>query len=241
MSQIRRVRRESARQQAQQRLRRLVAARERQAAGTPWQRIRRWASGRRPWYLLVALFLAAIIGIPIFSQGPINLTGTPTPGAAVSPAATALPSEPPPMRLEAGTKYGAAFQTSKGRVRFDLFADALPSTVNNVVTLARQGFYGNTYVYDVRPDRVFFGARNEDGTGTPGYTLPLEGQPEPVGVGSIVIVPASDGMVSSQMYIALTDVPEQGIVVGKLSDGLDIARQLAKGDKILAANISESK
>ncbi len=88
-------------------------------------------------------------------------------------------SEPPAMQIDPGKTYVATFETEKGDIVVELFADKVPHTVNNFVFLARQGFYGNTTFHRVIPD---FMAQGGDPTGTGsggvGYTFPDEFHPD---------------------------------------------------------------
>jgi cyclophilin family peptidyl-prolyl cis-trans isomerase len=76
----------------------------------------------------------------------------------------------PEPQLTAGKKYQAVFKTDKGDIVCDLYAEKTPRTVNNLVFLARQGFYDNTIFHRVIAN---FMAQGGDPTGTgmggPGY------------------------------------------------------------------------
>ena len=91
--------------------------------------------------------------------------------AAVAPAARANAySEAPPMSIDPAGSYTAVFATGGGEIRIKLFADAAPVTVNNFVSLARDGFYDQTVFHRVLDE---FMAQGGDptgtGTGGPGY------------------------------------------------------------------------
>jgi cyclophilin family peptidyl-prolyl cis-trans isomerase len=81
----------------------------------------------------------------------------------------------PEMQLTPGKKYQAIFKTDQGDIVCDLHADMTPRTVNNLVFLARQGFYDNTIFHRVI---LNFMAQGGDPTGTgmggPGYDFPDE-------------------------------------------------------------------
>lgn len=72
--------------------------------------------------------------------------------------------------LEEDADYQAIFCTSVGAVHIDLFEEETPTTVNNLVFLAQEGFYNNTIFHRVIED---FMAQAGDPTGTgrggPGY------------------------------------------------------------------------
>src|SRR5512136_1829565 len=79
-------------------------------------------------------------------------------------------STPPEMQIDLKKSYTATLHTDKGDIQVKLHADKVPVTVNNLVFLARQGFYDNTIFHRVITD---FMAQGGDptgtGTGGPGY------------------------------------------------------------------------
>lgn len=77
---------------------------------------------------------------------------------------------PPEMTIDTSKTYEAIITTDKGEMRFELFDDQAPVTVNNFIFLANQGFYDGTTFHRVLAD---FMAQGGDPTGTggggPGY------------------------------------------------------------------------
>jgi hypothetical protein len=95
--------------------------------------------------LLIGLGAAAVIGIIV----PIAV----------------LSSRPPATIM-------ATIETEKGNLVLELFARDVPRTVDNFVTLARQGFYDGLTFHRVIPGFMAQGGcPNGDGTGGPGYTF----------------------------------------------------------------------
>src|SRR5687768_12968021 len=79
-------------------------------------------------------------------------------------------SAPPAMSIDAGKKYAATFDTSRGTIVCDLFPKEAPITVNNFVFLARDGFYNGTKFHRVIADFMIQGGDPQGtGTGGPGY------------------------------------------------------------------------
>jgi peptidyl-prolyl cis-trans isomerase B (cyclophilin B) len=79
-------------------------------------------------------------------------------------------NQPPEMKIDPKKKYQAIFHTSRGDIKVDLFADRAPTTVNNFVFLAREGFYDNTTFHRVIKNFMVQGGDPEGrGTGGPGY------------------------------------------------------------------------
>ncbi|MGI9605377.1 MAG: peptidylprolyl isomerase [Acidimicrobiales bacterium] len=78
----------------------------------------------------------------------------------------------PPMSLEDGVDYQAILETVEGTVTIDLFEDEAPITVNNFVSLARDGYYDNTVFHRVIDNFMAQGGDpSASGSGGPGYTF----------------------------------------------------------------------
>jgi hypothetical protein len=88
-------------------------------------------------------------------------------------------ADSPPTVLDPNKQYEAIIETANGNMRFALFAEQAPLTVNNFVYLANQGFYDNTTFHRVIEG---FMAQAGDPTGTgmggPGYQFADEIDPE---------------------------------------------------------------
>ena len=70
---------------------------------------------------------------------------------------------PPAMQINPSKKYTAILHTEKGDIQIELFAAQAPTTVNNFVFLAREGFYNGTTFHRVIGG---FMAQGGDPTGT---------------------------------------------------------------------------
>lgn len=76
-----------------------------------------------------------------------------------------------------GDKPVATIETDKGTIRFELYPDNAPKTVQNFIDLASSGFYDGTTFHRVVPNFVIQGGDplskdddpGNDGTGDPGY------------------------------------------------------------------------
>jgi peptidyl-prolyl cis-trans isomerase B (cyclophilin B) len=76
------------------------------------------------------------------------------------------------MRIDPKAEYAAVMETSCGRIELELFARETPTTVNNFVFLAREGFYDGLTFHRVIPDFVLQGGDPQgDGSGGPGYAF----------------------------------------------------------------------
>jgi len=166
-------------------------------------------------------------------------TGTPVPQVKQYPA-------PPPMTIDPAKSYSATISTDKGDIKVKLFAKDAPNTVNNFVFLAREGFYNDLPFHIVLPDfYVQTGAPTELSTSGPGYQIAKEPNSQPFVEGTLGGVAASgDEMANgSQFFIALQPSPqfETGDFwpFGKVEEGMDVVREIEKGDKILGIDITE--
>ncbi|PYP12752.1 MAG: hypothetical protein DMD56_02920 [Gemmatimonadetes bacterium] len=75
----------------------------------------------------------------------------------------------------------AVFETAKGRIEVELFADEVPATVANFEKLANSAFYDGTKFHRVIPNFMIQGGdpysktgKGRVGTGGPGYTIKCE-------------------------------------------------------------------
>jgi peptidyl-prolyl cis-trans isomerase B (cyclophilin B) len=143
---------------------------------------------------------------------------------------------PPEMDLKPGYEYYANFATEKGTVRIRLFAEEAPETVNNFVSLARDGYFDGTTFHRVIPD---FMAQGGDPTGTgmggPGYHIPDEFHPElrhdrP---GILSMANAGPNTGGSQFFITYVATPwldDRHAIFGEVVDGMDIVGSIRERD-----------
>ena len=164
-------------------------------------------------------------------------------------------SSPPPMVIDPAKSYQATIVTEKGNIVVELYADRVPTTVNNFVFLARDGFFDNTTFHRVIPG---FMAQAGDplgsGTGGPGYTFPDEFAQTLRHDGPGVLSMANRGTNTngSQFFITYEATPwldGRHAVFGRVLEGLDVLESLTArdpsanpafmGDAILSILISE--
>jgi peptidylprolyl isomerase len=183
-------------------------------------------------------------------------------GAGQSPAAAPTPAQatpagtpsarqysgPPPMTIDTSKIYVATIDTAKGQIVAELYPQDAPQTVNNFVFLARDGFYNGLTFHRVEPNFVIQGGDpNGDGTGGPGYTIPAEIKRKHTD-GALAMARRGDDVnpqrdsSGSQFYITIGAQPgldDQYTVFGQVVQGLDVVRQIAKGDVINSITIAE--
>ena len=198
-------------------------------------------------------------------ETPIETTTTPEVDlaqlAAERPLATLDPSERngfyntyPPMVIDTSKRYEATVVTDRGEMRFRLFDNKTPRTVNNFAYLASQGFYDDVIFHRVLED---FMAQTGDptgtGTGGPGYQFEDEIDPGIVfnKRGLLAMANLGPDTNGSQFFITFEPTPWlDGIhtIFGELIEGDDVLSSLtlrdpndptAPADRIIRVDIVE--
>lgn len=158
-------------------------------------------------------------------------------------------SEPTKSEVEAGANYQAIIHTDKGDIKVDLYEKEAPISVTNFKQLAEGGFYDGLTFHRVEPGFVIQGGDPEgSGRGGPGYTTmaELKGNPHKHIKGALAWARLPDQVnpeqrsSGSQFYITLAATPfldGQYTVFGLTLEGLDVAGQIAVGDKITSIEI----
>lgn len=143
----------------------------------------------------------------------------------------------PEMQIDVTKSYIATFETEKGNIEVELFADKTPITVNNFVFLAREGFYDNTTFHRVIEG---FMAQGGDPTGSgrggPGYNFVDEFRRDLKHDSPGVLSMANTGQKStngSQFFITLVPTPfldGRHTVFGKVIAGMEALRSISFRD-----------
>jgi cyclophilin family peptidyl-prolyl cis-trans isomerase len=145
-------------------------------------------------------------------------------------------NEPPELTIDPDLFYLATLRTAKGDVKIELFADRAPTTVNNFVFLAREGYYNNTTFHRVIPG---FMAQGGDPTGTgaggPGYTFEDEISHGLVfdQAGLLAMANSGPNTNGSQFFITYAATPWLNgfhTIFGKVVEGMDVVQALASRD-----------
>jgi cyclophilin family peptidyl-prolyl cis-trans isomerase/protein-disulfide isomerase len=172
----------------------------------------------------------------------------------------------PDFRIDVNKRYTATLKTEKGDVVIELFAKASPVTVNNFVSLARDGWFNNITFHLVIPGQIVqTGDPSGTGFGTAGYNILDERDSGLIFDREGVVAMASQRGVansaSAQFFITLaplrpaTDYDGQFTIFGQVTQGIDVLRKLtprnpfdelrfpnpAPGDKLISVQVVESK
>jgi len=129
-------------------------------------------------------------------------------------------------------------QTNKGVMKFELYDDATPVTVNNFKKLINEGFYNGLSFHRVIPNFVVQGGCPlGTGSGGPGYTIPCETsapkQHHDRGVLSMAHRGPDTG--GSQFFIChgrdgTAHLDGKHTCFGKITEGLDVLDDIRAGD-----------
>jgi cyclophilin family peptidyl-prolyl cis-trans isomerase len=162
----------------------------------------------------------------------------------------------PPLTIDNTQSYTATMCTERGPITIALRAQDAPQTVNNFVFLANAGFYDGLNFHRVCPNAADQscggtlsiaqgGDPKGDGTGGPGYTIADEPPKGSYTAGTIAMANTGQAHSSgSQFFINTADnsvLSQQPVLFnlfGDITVGLDVAKALQKGDKILWVGIS---
>lgn len=131
----------------------------------------------------------------------------------------------------------AHFDTSRGQIKVELYADKAPLTVANFVNLVERGFYNGLNFHRVIADFMIQGGCPDGrGTGGPGYRFEDETNN---GVahqrGSLSMANAGPNTNGSQFFIThiKTDwLDRKHTVFGQVIEGQDVVDAVAQGDTI---------
>ena len=155
-------------------------------------------------------------------------------------------SKAPEMTIDENASYRATISTNRGDIVLDLEAQHAPKTVNNFVTLARDGFYDGLTFHRVIPNFMIQGGDPQGtGTGGPGYKFEDETQGNPMTheTGVISMANAGPNTNGSQFFITHSPQPHlngRHTVFGTVVEGQDVVDQIQKGDTMDSVTITES-
>ncbi len=142
--------------------------------------------------------------------------------------------------------------TAKGDIVLDLYPNDAPKTVQNFATHAKKGYYNGLTFHRVEPGFVIQGG-DPNGNGTGGYsifgaTFADELNPDTesykAGYQEGVLAMANRGPNTngSQFFIMLADnttLPKNYTIFGKVKEGMDVVKQIVKGDKMTTVEVVE--
>jgi peptidyl-prolyl cis-trans isomerase B (cyclophilin B) len=142
----------------------------------------------------------------------------------------------------------ATIQTSKGKMKVELYEKDAPGTVKNFCDLANKGFYNGLTFHRVIPNFVIQGGcPNGTGTGGPGYKIKceLDGGNQYHDRGVLSMAHAGKDTGGSQFFIChsrtnTAHLDRVHTCFGKVVEGVDVIDQIRAGDEIEKIEIQET-
>jgi peptidyl-prolyl cis-trans isomerase B (cyclophilin B) len=149
------------------------------------------------------------------------------------------------------------FQTNKGSFTAELYPNEAPGTVANFTKLVKDGFYDGIIFHRVIPNFVVQGGdpitkeaggvnNPRVGSGGPGWQIKCEtqGNPHRHELGSLSMAHAGKDTGGSQFFIVLSEDSTRHLngvhtVFGKVTQGIDVVTQLARGDTMQKVTVDE--
>jgi len=154
-----------------------------------------------------------------------------------------MPSEPE-MTIDENQIYTVTIATDRGTMVLELDPQLAPRTVNNFVTLAKQGYYDNLTFHRVEPGFVIQGGCPEgSGRGGPGYRFADEPVQGDYTQGAVAMANAGPDTNGSQFFVCLDDLtgrlPKQYNLFGHVTEGIDTVLTTQKGDVMKSVTVRE--
>src|SRR5689334_18540399 len=144
---------------------------------------------------------------------------------------------PPAMSIDTSKSFTATFDTSRGKIVVDLFPKDAPSTVNNFVFLARDGFYNGTKFHRVIPDFMIQGGDPEGtGRGGPGYKFADEFHADlkHSKPGLLSMANAGPNTNGSQFFVTVAATPwldNKHSIFGEVTEGYDVVKKISEAPR----------
>jgi len=187
----------------------------------------------RIWSTVAGVVALALVLFFVFRDSG---DGTDSPGASPNPCPGAPTktcyTAPPPMVIDAAKTYTATMKTSLGDIVIALDAKKAPKTVNNLVFLAREGFYDGLTFHRVIPDFMIQGGDPAgNGSGDPGYKFEDETSPEDAfdKPGLLAMANSGPNTNGSQFFITVstpTHLNGKHTIFGSVTKGMDVVEKI---------------
>jgi HEAT repeat protein len=146
-----------------------------------------------------------------------------------------------PQLIEPAVSPHVYIETEKGTIQIELAVIEAPLTVDNFITLARQGFFNGLLVHRVVANFVVQdGDPRGDGEGGPGYTIRDELNELPYLRGTVGMALDWRDTGSSQFFITHSPQPHldaRYTVFGRVVSGLEVVDRLQQWDTIRRVRI----
>jgi peptidyl-prolyl cis-trans isomerase B (cyclophilin B) len=140
------------------------------------------------------------------------------------------------LRLSRSKTYRLVFQTNCGSFTVTLNQKLAPNTTASLVSLARRGFFTDTFFHRIVPGFVIQGGDpTGSGTGGPGYKT-VDRPPKNAAYthGVVAMAKAGNeppGTAGSQFFVVTSadaGLPAEYTIVGKVTKGLDVVDRIGR-------------
>jgi cyclophilin family peptidyl-prolyl cis-trans isomerase len=130
----------------------------------------------------------------------------------------------------------ATLHTTHGPIGLELFEADAPKTVENFVSLSRDGFYDGLGFHRVIPEfMIQGGCPRGDGTGGPGYEFEDEPSGHRIVRGALAMANRGPDTNGSQFFIVTADecpwLDGKHTVFGRVTDGMDVVERISALDR----------
>ena len=174
------------------------------------------------------------------SAADVDLQIRPAPTTAATAVYEASRVTSPPVST------AAYLDTDRGTIEIELAVLDAPLTVENFVTLARNGYFDGLSVHRVVPDFVIqSGDPRGDGEGGPGYTIRDEPSERPYLRGTVgMALDLWRDTGGSQFFITHSPQPHldaKYTVFGRVIAGMDVVDQIQQGDIIRRVRVNDGQ
>ena len=148
------------------------------------------------------------------------------------------------MQIDTDKIFRVTIETDRGPIVMELDPRLAPTTVNNFVSLARDGYYDGLIFHRVVPEFVIQGGDPDgSGRGGPGYKFadePVQGE---YTLGAVAMANAGPDTNGSQFFICIDDCrpklqPNYNLF-GYVIDGIDVAQAIEVGDVMRSVSVAE--
>jgi len=175
------------------------------------------------------------------ANAPTKVEAPPEPAATEATPAETTKSANPTVEID----------TTQGKIVAELYADAAPKTVANLLALAKEGYYDDMAWHRVVPGYVI-----QTGLGPEKPTILDEVNTHKHRPGALAMAkpgaqPGSSRLsapdsASTQFYIVLGDrektrhLNEEFTVFGQVTEGMDVAEKITQQDKVKTIKVSKA-
>jgi peptidyl-prolyl cis-trans isomerase B (cyclophilin B) len=151
---------------------------------------------------------------------------------------------PPAYQIDDNATYRVDIATDRGTIVMQLDPQLAPNTVNNFVSLARDGYYDGLVFHRVVPEFVIQGGDPEgSGRGGPGYRFADEPVKGDYTLGAVAMANAGPDTNGSQFFVCIDDctrkLDKAYNLFGYVTEGIEITQQIQQGDVMRTVTVTE--